>query len=126
MDQAPDFVDERGRIVNLREGSCRGVSVIYSVAGSVRSGHYHKRDSHLLYVISGRMDYYERPVGSTVKWMESLQVGPGQSIYTVAMVEHLTSFPEDTILVSISPRPRDRESHESDVVRVEWFGDWGR
>jgi hypothetical protein len=51
---------------------------------------------------------------------EPVRYVENQMFYTPPMVEHLLEFPEDTVMVSISRRPRDPVSHESDVVRVEF------
>jgi Mannose-6-phosphate isomerase len=94
------------------------VAIIESKAGAVRSLHYHRSDAHWLYVLSGEMHYYEREVGY-VEWPTApLIVGPGQCVFTPSMVEHKTVFPVATVLVSMSLRPRDAGSHESDVVRL--------
>jgi quercetin dioxygenase-like cupin family protein len=91
--------------------------LIHSVAGSKRSAHYHKTDAHWLYVAKGVMHYWERPAGSKARPTHHV-VTAGAMIHTGPMVEHWTEFPEDTLLVSMSDRPRDHASHESDVVRV--------
>lgn len=70
-------------------------------------------------MLSGAVDYYERPIGST-DVPEPVRYVENQMFYTPPMVEHLLEFPEDTVLVSVSRRPRDQISHESDVVRVEF------
>jgi quercetin dioxygenase-like cupin family protein len=106
-----------GWIRNLLTEPCGGVSLIACRLGSQRSSHYHKTDSHWLYVADGVMKYWERPVGSTAKPTE-YRVGKGQMIHTGPMVEHWTEFPEETLLISMSDRPRDHVSHEEDVVRV--------
>lgn len=87
------------------------------MAGSKRSAHYHKEDAHWLYVAKGAMFYWERPVGSRAKPV-CYRVYGGEMIHTGPMVEHWTEFPEETLLISMSDRPRDHDSHESDVVRV--------
>lgn len=111
------FVDHRGQIINLLEQPCGGVSIIESKAGSRRSDHAHVLDGHWLYVLSGRMEYFERPVGSAEK-PEHITVNPGELIWTGPGIEHATVFPVDTVLISMSLRPRDHASHEQDVVRV--------
>lgn len=114
----PPFVNAAGSIQNLLEEPCGGVAIIHSKAGSTRSQHFHREDSHYLYVVSGLMLYYERPVGS-VERPEPITVKTGQMVYTPPLVEHATVFPVDTMLVSMSKRPRDTASHEADLVRVK-------
>ncbi len=111
------YADTRGQIINLLEQPCGGVSVIWSKAGSRRSDHHHVSDGHWLWVMNGRMEYYERPVGSTEK-PEHVTVEIGQMIWTGPGIEHATLFPVDTVLISMSLRPRDHASHEADLVRL--------
>ncbi len=94
------------------------MSVIHCKAGSRRSSHYHKTDEHTLHVVSGRMLYTERAVGSTdLVWKT---VPAGYSVHTLPLVEHWTEFPEDTVLVSVSRLHRTHEAHEADLVRIPW------
>lgn len=59
----PAFEDARGRIQTLVDGGIQSVQVITSKAKTVRANHYHKTDSHFMYVVRGSMNYYHRPVG---------------------------------------------------------------
>lgn len=118
VDLPEPYVNDSGTIQNLLERPCGGVAIIESYAGAVRSLHYHREDGHWLHVLSGEMHYYERPVGATEWPAEPLVVRPGQCVFTPPMLEHKTVFPVDTVLVSMSLRPRDTASHEADVVRV--------
>jgi hypothetical protein len=112
------FDNAAGYIQNLAEEPVGGVSVIFSKAGSSRSHHWHKTDSHDLFVVSGEMIYLERPVGSTEQ-PERRIVRAGESVWTGPDLEHSTYFPVDTVLVSTSKRARTHELHEQDVVRCE-------
>jgi quercetin dioxygenase-like cupin family protein len=114
----PPFINAAGSIQNLLEEPCGGVAIIHSKAGSIRSQHYHRTDSHYLYVLSGRMLYFERPVGSK-ELPEPVEVRAGQMVFTPPLVEHATSFDEDTVLVSMSKNARTTEKHEADLVRVK-------
>lgn len=119
------FVDARGVIQNLLElGSVdvpvRGVAVITSKAGTVRSNHYHRTDSHFLFVVSGSCEYFERAVGET-EIPKPITYRAGEMFWTGPMREHAVRFLEDTVLLSLSPRPRDHGSHEDDVVRVQFI-----
>lgn len=115
------FVNRQGLIQNLMlDAGYACVSVIESAPRSVRSNHYHREDSHFLYVVSGSMLYYERGVGEGAI-PEPFVVSKRQMVFTPPMREHATAFLEPTTLLSISKRARDQESHESDVVRVEFL-----
>lgn len=111
------FEDARGRIQNVLEQPCGGVSIIESRAGSRRSDHWHERDGHWLLVLEGRMDYYERPVGSKDPPVHRT-IHEGEMVWTGPGIEHATLFPVDTKLLSMSLRPRDKANHEQDVKRL--------
>jgi quercetin dioxygenase-like cupin family protein len=115
----PAFADARGTIQNLVERECGGVGLITTKAGSRRSSHWHRTDWHYLYVESGRMHYRERKVGTET--VVEFWVGPGQMVFTGPGVEHWTSFPEDTVMISVSKLSRQHDQHEADLVRVDWL-----
>ena len=118
--EAPDepFLSPAGTIDNLKHGGVTGsVSVLYCKPGSVRARHFHREDSHTLYVVSGEVEYFERPLGST-ECPEPQHFYEREMFHTPPLVEHAMRFPEGAILVSMSSRSRTHEEHEADVVRV--------
>lgn len=112
------FIDPRGSITNIAIGEFRCVSLIHSNAGAWRSKHYHRTDSHVLYVQFGEMHYWERELDGVYSDAPTI-VRAGESIFTPALVVHKTFFPRATALVSMSKNPRDHASHEGDLVRVD-------
>lgn len=119
LPDAPVITDA-GTIWNLRHGGCAGtVSVIECLPNSTRSRHAHKTDRHDLYVLSGEMLYWERPLGSKEEPPPTV-VKEGQMVRTLPGWEHKTRFNRRTVLISISERSRTHEEHEADLVRVDW------
>lgn len=112
------FVDERGSIQNILNTSINGAAIITSVAGSVRSNHWHRDDWHYLYVMSGSMEYWEKPAHGNHEWKKDI-IKTGEMVFTAPGIIHKTIFLEDTVLLSFSKRNRDHDSHEEDVVRIE-------
>lgn len=112
------FVDDRGSIQTLVNGGIHAIQVITSKAGSVRANHYHKKDSHYMYVVSGRMLYIERPAETDMEptWT---YVNAGQLVYTAPMVEHAVEFLEDTVFLNITGQSREHDIYEDDLVRVQ-------
>ena len=110
-------VDGRGAIQPLVDFPMKNVSLISSKKHSVRSNHYHLRDWHYMYVLSGSFEYHYRPSGSTEK-PKMITVRPGEMVFTPPMEEHATVFLEDTQIVVASRNPRDQEIYEADVRRV--------
>lgn len=112
------FVDDRGVIQNLLLTPVTSVAVITSKKGTVRSNHYHKSDWHYIYVVSGRLVYSEREVdGSSSK---SMLVVPGQMFFTGPMKVHKVEFLEDSTIMTFAKNVRSHESHEEDLVRMEF------
>lgn len=117
----PEFVDERGGITKLLDDgktNIKSVLLITSKAGTVRSNHYHKKDTHYLYVLSGVMEYYERPVKGKTK-PKKVTVREGDMVYTPSMMIHATKFLKDTVLLALSTKSRNQKAYEKDTVKVK-------
>ena len=112
------FVDARGEIQPLVDMMMESAVMIKSQKGSLRANHYHKTDWHYCYVISGTIEYHHRPTGSN-NAPDTMTVKQGEMVFTPPMVDHGMTFPEDTIFLTLSRNPRDQESYEQDVVRVD-------
>jgi dTDP-4-dehydrorhamnose 3,5-epimerase-like enzyme len=112
------FVDARGAIQPLIEGGFASAQLISCTTGSVRANHYHKEDWHYCYMVSGSMDYFFRPVGSS-DTPTCIRVASGQMIFTPPMEEHAMQFLEQSAFINFANRQRDQASYEEDLVRVE-------
>jgi len=115
-----EFVDERGSIVNLVSQRIGNVALISSKRGAIRSNHFHKKDWHYLYVLSGRMLYFERDVG-TVSIPQPELVSKGQMVLTEANREHAVLFVDDSEVLSMARDSQMHDAHEADVVRVPFL-----
>ena len=118
------FVDSRGAIRPIVDTMMKSAVMIESKAGSLRANHYHKTDWHYCYVISGEIEYLHRPTGSSCD-PETIAVKQGEMIFTPPMVDHGMRFPVDTVFLALSRNPRDQESYENDVVRVNFVSTEG-
>ncbi len=121
----PPHVDARGSIQPLVNLPMKNISLITSAKGSVRSNHYHKTDWHFIYMLSGSVDYYYRPTGSTDA-PKVIRAGKGDMIFTPPMEDHATVFLEESAFLAMSRNPRDQESYEADVERVILVGPDGK
>ena len=113
------FADVRGKIQPLVDVMMRSAVLIESKAGSLRANHYHKTDWHYCYVLSGTIEYIHRPTGSKKK-PETIIVNTGEMVFTPPMIDHAMKFPVDTVFLTLSRNPRDQETYEADVVRVDF------
>ena len=98
--------------------------IIESKAGSLRANHYHKTDWHYCYVLSGQIEYLHRKTGSDLE-PETILVNKGEMVFTPPMIDHGMKFPVDTVFLTLSRNPRDQQSYESDVVRVDMVSSEG-
>ena len=112
------FVDVRGAIHPLVDRLMKSAVLIESKKGTLRANHYHKTDWHYCYVISGCIEYYHRPTGSSEE-PECVVARAGEMVFTAPMVDHGMVFPEDTMFLTLSRTPRDQETYEADVVRID-------
>ena len=64
------------------------------------------------------MEYFERALDGEYP-SEPTIVNQGEAIFTPPLIAHQTFFPVNTTLISLSKLPRDHDSHESDVNRLE-------
>ena len=118
------FVDKRGSIKPLVDIMMKSAIVIESKAGSLRANHYHKTDWHYCYVLSGQIEYLHRQTGSDLE-PETILVNEGEMVFTPPMIDHGMKFPVDTVFLTLSRNPRDQQSYESDVVRVDMVSSEG-
>ena len=112
------WTDSRGEIQPLVDLPMESCVLIRSKKGSVRANHYHRTDWHFCYVLSGSIEYYERPHGSTGK-PKKVVVKTGELFFTPPMVDHAMVFPEDTVFLTFGRNSRSQETYEADVVRIE-------
>jgi quercetin dioxygenase-like cupin family protein len=112
------FIDVRGTLQPLVDRLMKSAVLIESEAGTIRANHFHKTDWHYCYILSGSMEYYHRPTGVT-QAPDRVLAKAGQMIFTPPMVDHAMVFPERTVFLTLSRNPRDQQSYESDVVRID-------
>ncbi|MEK9146991.1 MAG: WxcM-like domain-containing protein [Patescibacteria group bacterium] len=116
----PEFVDKRGfisRIIDQKKIPIRSVLIITSKAKSVRGDHYHKKDSHYIYCLSGKFKYSSRDLKSSYKKNDSVILRPGDLVLTKPMNWHSMEFLEDTVFLAFTTETREHGKYEADTVR---------
>lgn len=111
--------DKRGSIIKVMEGKITSVLVIPSKKGAVRANHYHKRDTHYVYMISGRMRYTIKELSKKRARKQSVILKSGDLVYTPAMMAHAMEFLEDSVFLALTTRKRDQKHYENDTVRLK-------
>ena len=116
----PEIKEKRGNITKLLddgETNIKSILLITSKTGSVRSNHYHKKDAHWIYMLSGKMEYYEKSIkGGKIK---KAILGPGDMVYTPPMMIHTTKFLKDSVFMAFSIKSRNQKAYEEDTIRVK-------
>lgn len=119
----PEFEDERGfisRLVDADDVHFRAVLLITSKAGTTRGNHYHKKDSHYVYCLSGKFRYSEKDMNKLSSKKESVVLKPGDLVLSHPMIAHSMKFLEDTVFLAITTEPREHEKYEKDTVRLKF------
>ena len=130
----PFHTDERGELSHLLadEEPITSAVLITSRKGSVRANHYHKKDTHHVYVIKGSMEYtYKKlnpstslrvrtqsPIQSGTK-LKTIIVNAGEIVATSPMTMHAMKFLEDSVFLALTTEPRNSKQYEKDTVRVK-------
>jgi quercetin dioxygenase-like cupin family protein len=113
------FEDERGKIEHLVDLPFGSVLRITSKSGTRRADHFHKEDYHVCILTDGKMNYYERPVGSNEK-PELTEINKGDIFITYQNKEHCMEFTEDSEFWCFSKLSREQENYEADTVRIPY------
>jgi quercetin dioxygenase-like cupin family protein len=114
----PAFIDDRGAITNVFEGTIEHVALITSKKGSVRANHYHKNIYQYIYLVSGALDTHCCDIGAPDK-VQVIQVRPGDLIDTPPLVAHAQYFTEDSVFIALSTRHRSAGQYEGDTIAFE-------
>ena len=117
----PEFTDERGDILKILDDgktTIKSVLLITSKKGAVRANHYHRKDTHWVYMLSGSMEYTEAAVDGK-GYKETVLVKKGDLVYTPSTVAHAMRFLEDSVFLTLSTESRHQDAYEDDTVRVK-------
>ena len=107
--------DPRGDIIPVADGVFRSIMVLHSKKGTVRANHWHKTDSHVMYIISGAAKYYKEIDGALVEQV----LLPGDSVFTGPNVVHAIKFTTDTAMIVCAENERDYDAYMTDTVKKQ-------
>ena len=118
----PFFTDERGSISKIVDDESKITSALYLTCkkGAIRANHYHKKDTHYSYLISGKMEYTFQDLKSKSAKKKSVIVNAGEVVYTPAMTMHAMKFLEDSVFIALATEHRSKKNYENDTIRVEF------
>lgn len=117
----PFYKDKRGEMTYLLDGTIKinSVLLITSKKGSIRANHYHKKDSHSVYMLKGKMECFYRDLNKKNTVRKSIMVKAGDVVYTPPMEEHAMKFLEDSAFLALTTEKRSQKSYEKDLIRVK-------
>lgn len=118
----PEFEDDRGyisRLVDTDEYPLRAVLYITSKKGSVRANHFHKKDAHFVYCLSGKFKYSEKVASNKSSPVESVILKPGDLVLSKPGIIHAMEFLEDTVFLAFTTEKREQDQYEEDTVRIK-------
>ncbi|MDC0458041.1 hypothetical protein OAM56_08985 [Alphaproteobacteria bacterium] len=111
------FINENGEIINIGHGKFSTLTVINSLAHTIRANHYHKTDWHISYVLNGSIKYFWRKLED--ERLNSETFHAGESFFSPPMLPHAMYFPEKTTFITVSRNTRSHEIHEQDLIRLK-------
>ncbi len=118
----PEFKDKRGyitRLVNDDNLKLRAVLYITSKKGTQRANHYHKKDYHYVYCLSGKFKYSEKDMQNPNSPVQSVMLKPGDLVLSKPMMAHSMDFLEDSVFLAFTTEHREQKKYEKDTVRIK-------
>ena len=97
----PDFgfSDARGTLTQLVHDGWKQVNYIFSKAGTLRGGHYHRENAESFYVISGAFRLFVEKLDG--EQCEKYDMKAGDFFTIPPLVSHSFEFIHDTQLISL-------------------------
>lgn len=119
----PFSLDSRGYLSHLlpKETTITSALLIISKKGSIRANHYHKKDTHFVYLLNGAFEYCERKLSQKKARKKTTLIFPGDLVVTPPMTIHSMKFVKDSTMLALTTEPRDHKAYEKDTVRVNHF-----
>ena len=117
----PEFKDKRGyisRIIDQDKYKIRSILYIQRKKGSVGANHYHKKDTHYIFVLEGKVRYGEKNMEKKNAKTAFVTLKPGDLVLSKPMVAHITEFLEDSVILAFTTENRNQKNYEKDTVRL--------
>lgn len=117
----PFHKDKRGALSYISEPSIKvkDVLIISSKKGAVRANHFHKKDTHIIYLLEGKFKYITRDLKNKKAKSKTVIVTRGESVITPPKLAHKVVFTEDSLMVVVTTENRSQKKYESDTTRLE-------
>lgn len=112
----PQFVDARGKIVDLLVGErIDAITYITFAEGAVRGNHVHRETTQWTFVVKGRVIYASQAEGA-----EAVQETLARGDFVVALPNEAHAFKalEDSDILVFTKGPRAGFDYEKDTIRL--------
>jgi quercetin dioxygenase-like cupin family protein len=118
----PFFTDSRGELSHLLDGKevFTSALLITCKKGAIRANHFHKKDTHHCYLLSGSMEYSYKDSRKKNDRKKTIIVKAGEMIVTPPYEVHAMKFLEKSSFIALTTEERDQEKYEKDTVRVKF------
>lgn len=113
------FDDARGSIFDIVEAEVRHVGIIESKKGSVRAKHYHKKSTQYTFILSGKVEFFEKDMKTENAKLDKTTLGPFDLVITPPGVFHAIRCLEDCVFLDMTSESRAGKGYEEDTVRVD-------
>lgn len=111
------FKDNRGYINNLLKDGYSSCLEIFSKKKTIRANHYHIKDEHFIYVLSGKILWFYRDRKKNAKLNYKI-MNSGDLFFTTYKQDHMAYFLKNTHFLAFSTRKRTKFNYEKDLVRL--------
>ena len=117
----PFHTDDRGWLAYLSDPEIKIRDVLYIVSnkGAVRANHYHRKDIHYIYLVSGKLECTSKNMKDPNSEPVVQVIGPGEMYISPPYIAHKVVALEDSEFVVLTTEPRDQKNYEEDTIRVE-------
>jgi len=122
----PEFIDPRGfisRVLDDKKVVIRSILHIERKKGETGANHYHKKDSHYIYIIKGKMKYFEKDMTKKNSKVISVILKAGDLMLSPKGIWHRTDFLEDTMFMAFATEHRSQKEYEKDTVRINFIAE---
>ena len=115
----PAFTDDRGSIFDVVEDNVGHTGIIEIRRGAIRGKHYHKRSTQYTFLVSGKMEFFEKDLIHKNSKIESVVLEPFDLVITPPMKAHAMKGLEDSVFLDMTTESRSGKGYEEDTVRLE-------
>ena len=108
--------DDRGYIKEIFSYRNFSLLLIKSKKGSIRGNHYYKNETHINFVLKGKIEYFSKKLNSKSKLIKKIYKKK-QYFLTEKKTIHAMRFLEDSLMLYFSNMPRKKNLYMKEVIK---------